>query len=68
MLCRLQYFSQILETEAICLQCSPNFLHSLFTPLFSLKCAPLLPYTAKQSVFLRIQVSTSSQTKGLERG
>ena len=38
----LQSSSQIVETEAICLKCSPNFLHSLFTPLFSLKCAPLL--------------------------
>ena len=28
----------------------------------------VLKYTAKQSVFLRIQVRTSSQTKGLERG
>ena len=36
----LQSSSQIDETEAICLKFSPNFLHSLFTPLFSLKCAP----------------------------
>ena len=35
--------SQIVETDAICLEFSPDFLHSLFTPLFSLKCAPLLP-------------------------
>ena len=40
---KLQYSSQIVETGAICLEFSPNFLHSLFTPLFSLKCAPLLP-------------------------
>ena len=39
----LQYSSQIVETGATCLEFSPNFLHSLFTPLFSLKCAPLLP-------------------------
>ena len=39
----LQYSSQIVETGAICLEFSPDFLHSLFTPLFSLKCAPLLP-------------------------
>ena len=39
----LQYSSQIIETEAIFLEFSPNFLHSFFTPLFSLKCAPLLP-------------------------
>ena len=28
----------------------------------------VLQWTAKQSVFLRIQVRASSQTKGLERG
>ena len=39
-LVNLQSSSQIDETEAICLKFSPNFLHSLFTPLFSLKCAP----------------------------
>ena len=39
----IQYSSQIVETEAICLEFSPNFLHSLQTPSFSLKCAPLLP-------------------------
>ena len=39
----LQYSSQIVETGAICLEFSPNFLHSVFTPLFSLKRAPLLP-------------------------
>ena len=39
----LQYSLQIVETGAICLKFSPSFLHSLFTPLFSLKCAPLLP-------------------------
>ena len=26
-----------------CLEFSPHFIHSLFIPLFSLKCAPLLP-------------------------
>ena len=36
-----QYSSQIVETGAICLEFSPNFLHSLLTPSFSLKCAPL---------------------------
>ena len=36
----LQYSSQIVETGAICLEFFPNFFHSLFTPLFSLKCAP----------------------------
>ena len=40
---KLQSSSQIVETEAICLQFSPNFFHSLFTPLFSLKSTPLLP-------------------------
>ena len=39
----LQYSSQIVETEGICLELSPNFIHSLFTPLFSIKCTPLLP-------------------------
>ena len=39
----LQRSSQIVETGAICLEFSPIFLHSLFTPFFSLKCAPLLP-------------------------
>ena len=39
----LQYSSQIVETGFICLEFSPNFLHLLLTPLFSLKCAPLLP-------------------------
>ena len=39
----LQYSSQIVETGAICLEFSPNFLHSLLTPSFSLKCASLLP-------------------------
>ena len=39
-LVNLQSSSQIVEMEAICLKFSPNFLHSLFTPLFSLKCAP----------------------------
>ena len=39
----LQYSSQIVETGAICLEFSPNFLHSLLTPSFSLKFAPLLP-------------------------
>ena len=29
---------------------------------------PCAPLTTKQSVFLRIQVHASSQTKGLERG
>ena len=29
--------------QEICLEFSPNFLHTLFTPLFSLKCPPLLP-------------------------
>ena len=38
----LQYSSQIVETGAICLEFFLNFLHSLLTPLFSLKCAPLL--------------------------
>ena len=36
----LQSLWQIDETEAICLKFYPNFLHLLFTPLFSLKCAP----------------------------
>ena len=39
----LQYSSQIVETGAICLEFSPNFLHSLLTPSFSLTLAPLLP-------------------------
>ena len=39
----LQYSSQIVETGAICLEFSPNFLHSLLTPSFSLTFAPLLP-------------------------
>ena len=39
----LQSSSQIVETEAVFLEFSPNFLHSVFTPLFSLKCAPFLP-------------------------
>ena len=34
----LQYSSQIVETGAVCLEFFLNFLHSLFTPLFSLKC------------------------------
>ena len=38
----LQYSSQIVETGAISLEFSPNFLHSLLTPLFSLKFGPLL--------------------------
>ena len=38
-----QYSSQIVETEGICLEFSSNFFHSLFTPLFSLRCTPLLP-------------------------
>ena len=38
-----QYSSQIVETGAICLEFSPNFLHSLLTPSFSVKCTPLLP-------------------------
>ena len=42
-LIKLQCSSQIVETEAIYVEFSPNFLHSLFTPLFSIKCAPLLP-------------------------
>ena len=40
---KLQYSSQIVETEGICLEFSLNFIHSLFTPLFSIKCTPLLP-------------------------
>ena len=40
---KLQYSSQIVETGAICLEFSPNFLHSLLTPSFSVKCTPLLP-------------------------
>ena len=42
---KLQYSSQIVETGAICPEFSVkfNFLHSLFTPLFSLECPPLLP-------------------------
>ena len=49
----LQYSSQIVETGAICLEFSPNFLHSHFTPLFSLKCAALLPqcWAERISVF-----------------
>ena len=39
----LQYSSQIVETGAICLEFSQNFLHSLLTPSFSLKFATLLP-------------------------
>ena len=39
----LQYSSQIVETEAIFLEFPPTFLHSLFTPLFLIKCALLLP-------------------------
>ena len=39
----LQYSSQIVETGAICIEFSPNFLHSLLTPSFSLKFAPILP-------------------------
>ena len=38
----LQSSSQIVETEAIFLKFSSNFLHSLFTLLFTLKCA--LPF------------------------
>jgi len=38
----LQYSSQIVETGAICLEFSPNFLHSLLTPSFSVKCTSLL--------------------------
>ena len=40
---QLQYSSQIVDTEAVFLEFSPNFLHSLFPPLFSLKSAPFLP-------------------------
>ena len=39
----LQYSPQIVETGAICLEFSPNFLHSLLTPSFSPTFAPLLP-------------------------
>ena len=39
----LQYSSKIVETGAIWLDFSPNFLHSRFTPVLSLKCAALLP-------------------------
>ena len=42
-LAMLQYSSQIVETAAICLEFSPNFLLSLLTSSFSLKFAPLLP-------------------------
>ena len=38
-----QYSSQIVETGAICLEFSPNFLYSLLTPSLSVKCTPLLP-------------------------
>ena len=38
----LQYSSQIVETGAICLEFSLNFLHSLLTPSFSLKFALVL--------------------------
>ena len=47
----LLYSSQIVETGAICLEFSPNFLHSLFTPLFPLKCAPLLPQCWAERIF-----------------
>ena len=39
----LQYSSQIVETEAVFLEFSPTFLHSLFPPFSSLRCAPFLP-------------------------
>ena len=39
----LQYSTQIVETGAICLEFSPDFLHSLLTSSLSLEFAPLLP-------------------------
>ena len=40
----LQYSSQIVETETVFLEFFENVLHLLFSHLFSLKCAPLLPH------------------------
>ena len=48
---QLQYSSQIVETGAICLEFSPNFLHSLLTSSFSLKFAPLLPQCWATRIF-----------------
>ena len=39
----LQCSSQIVETGAICLEFSPIFLHSLFTPLYTLVLTPMCP-------------------------
>ena len=40
----LQYSTQIVETGAICLEFSPDFLRSLLTSSLSLEFAPLLPH------------------------
>ena len=61
---RLQYSSQIVETGAICLEFSPDFLHSLFTPLFSLKCALLLPQCWAERILKRWNDCKAKSTLG----
>ena len=57
----LQYSSQIVETGAICLEFSPNFLHSRFTPLFSLKCAALLPQCWAEGILAREKTTETGE-------
>ena len=45
-----------------------HFVQWLYSQSEELLSQSLACYTTKQSVFLRIQVHASSQTKGLERG
>ena len=63
----LQYSSQIVETGAIYLEFSPNFLHSRFTPLFSLKCAALLPQCWAERIFEYWNECKPKSTLGREK-
>ena len=64
---RLQYSSQIVETGAICLEFSPNFLHSRFTPLFSLKCAARLPQCWAERILDHWNHCKPKSTLGMEK-
>ena len=58
----LQYSSQIVETEAMSLKFSPNFLYSVFTPLFSLKYARFHP-NVEPRVFWCIETTVTPKSK-----
>ena len=63
----LQYSSQIVETGAICLEFSPNFLHSRLTPLFSVRSVALLPQCWAERILEHWNDCKSKSTLGREK-